>query len=354
VYAVRMRALAFWGGGFLPASAGTILEAVRRGMGPYGDSPGVVAVSGGPDSIALLRACVDVASGPLAIAHLNHQLRGGQSDADEAFVRQVHADLLAGGAALLPLQIERINVATHADGDNLEATGRRLRYEWLAKVANALGASWIATGHTADDNAETVLHRLVRGTGLRGLAGIPPVRELAPGLVVIRPLLGVRRSEVMAFLADRNQPYRQDESNFDRRFTRNRIRHELLPSLAENFNPAIVELLNSLALQAKEADDLIGQEAAALLANVELPRAGLMVVLDAGRLNVVSPLVARTILRSVWDREKWPSGKMAFADWDRILQVVRGERPALDLPDFIQVRRVGRVLQICCSRPANH
>src|SRR5436189_3233901 len=132
------------------------------------------------------------------------------------------------------MHCQRIDVRSQARREraNLEAVGRRVRYDFLASVARETGAAWVATGHTADDQAETVLHRLLRGTGLKGLAGIPARRALAPGVDVVRPLLKVRRAEVLAFLQETGQRFRQDTSNVDPRFTRNRIRHELLPSLA--------------------------------------------------------------------------------------------------------------------------
>src|SRR5207253_1725384 len=127
----------------------------------------------------------------------NHQLRGPESDADEAFVADLHRRL-ATEKSNLALCCHRIDVATaaQAGGENLEATARRIRYQWLAQVARQHGISWIATGHTADDQAETVLHRLLRGTGLQGLRGIAPRRELEPGINLVRPMLSIRRTEV--------------------------------------------------------------------------------------------------------------------------------------------------------------
>lgn len=132
---------------------------------------GVVAVSGGADSVALLRALVDC-GGRVAVGHMNHELRGEESDGDEAFVVEL------AGRLGVPVRTHRVNVA--ALGGNVESTARTVRYEWLTSVANELGADWIATGHTADDQAETVLHRLIRGTGLQGLRGIACVRSPLP------------------------------------------------------------------------------------------------------------------------------------------------------------------------------
>jgi tRNA(Ile)-lysidine synthase len=321
--------------------------AVRRCLAELPDgSPGVVAVSGGPDSVALLRALLMETTTPLVVAHLNHQLRGSESDADEAFVTQLHERLAATGARLLSLKSKCIDVQVEAVGDNLESVARRLRYDWLVTVAREAGAAWVATGHTADDQAETVLHRLLRGTGLRGLSGIPRKRELAPGIALVRPFLDIRREEVLAFLKRLQQPYCQDSTNVDTRFTRSRLRHDLLPLLAAQYNPAVVEVLCRLAAQAKEAQTFVDQHAADLLAAVELPRAGAMIVLDACRFAAGPPLLGREVLRLIWEREHWALGGMGYEDWRRALDVVRGDQSTVDLPGRMRVLRTGNVVQI--------
>jgi tRNA(Ile)-lysidine synthase len=324
----------------------SVRGAVRRYLNdlPAG-STGVVAVSGGPDSVALLRALRLESTGPLVLAHLNHQLRGAESDADEAFVRQLHTGL-AAPEGRFELRCETVNVAALAHGDNLETAGRRLRYGWLTRVAKETGAAWVATGHTADDQAETVLHRLLRGTGLRGLAGIPRRRELAAGIVLVRPLLQVRRGAVLEFLHQLDQPYCQDRSNLDPRFTRNRLRHQLLPLLASEYNPAVHEVLQHLADHAGEVHTFVARHAAALLDSAELPRAGQTVVLDARQLNAAPALLQREALRLLWERENWPLKEMGFDAWQRAAEVVRGEAAAIDFPAGIRMRRVGQVVQL--------
>src|SRR5262249_49805917 len=159
-------------------------------------------ISGGPDSMALLHALLALRQGTdlLILAHLNHQLRGAESDADERFVQECCANLTARGTQGLELRCARLDVAARVrrEGGNLESGRRRLRYAWLADLAREASVSLVATGHTADDQAETVLHRLLRGTGLKGLRGIAPRRPLAPGIELVRPLLDVRRCEVLA------------------------------------------------------------------------------------------------------------------------------------------------------------
>jgi tRNA(Ile)-lysidine synthase len=312
----------------------------------------VVAVSGGPDSVALLRALKMLRrknpSEPLVIAHLNHQLRGAESDADENFVRELVQRLQTEGFAGLTFRSECVDVAAQArsSGDNLENVARKLRYDWLARVAQEAGSRWVATGHTADDQAETVLHRLLRGTGLRGLSGIPARRELAPEVEVIRPLLRVRRSEVLDYLAKEGQSYRQDSTNLNVKLTRNRIRHELLPLLVENYNPNIADILCRLAGQATEVLRIEEAQARSLLSETELPRAGALLVFDRGRLALVPRHLIREMFRLVWGREGWPQGGMSFDHWERLAEVALGEVAAVDLPDGIRAWRRERVVQI--------
>jgi len=229
-------------------------------------------------------------------------------------------------------------------GENLEATARRVRYDSLRYMSDALDDAWVATGHTADDQVETVLHRLVRGTGLQGLRGIAAVRRF-PSPLLVRPLLTVTRAEVLDYLAELNQTFRTDSSNADPRFTRNRIRAELLP-LLRTFNPEVVSVLGRLAEQAGEAFAMLEQDAAALLAEAELPRAAEMLILDAAKLTAAHPYRVRETLRMLWQREGWPTDGMTFDHWNRLVAVTRGERPAADFPGGVIVRRAGRVVQL--------
>lgn len=303
-----------------------------------GRGRGVVAVSGGADSVALLRALCELPC-DLVIAHLNHQLRGPDSDADAAFV----AELLPS----LPHHIEAIDVAAlaAASGDNLEAVARRARYDFLARVARETQAAWVATAHTLDDQAETILHRLIRGSGLRGLRGIAARRELAPGIILLRPMLTVSRTEVIGYLQEIHQPWREDATNRDVAFTRNRIRHELLPMLRE-FNPAIAETLARTAADADEVYSYVEEAIATLLPTVELPRAGRIVILNRENLSRLIPHSIRELLHLIWQREGWPVGDMTREHWQRAADVVLGRAPAWDLPGGIRIVATPRVVRV--------
>jgi tRNA(Ile)-lysidine synthase len=209
-----------------------------------------VAVSGGADSVVLLRILVELRGElgiVLAMAHFNHGLRGEESAADEAFV----ADLAQEQG--LEFHVGHGNVRDHALTSKLsiEAAGRELRYRWLTSLAREQRLDAIATAHTLDDQAETVLLKVLRGAGTKGLAGIYPVRDIGDssnsGSRVIRPMLSVTRRQVEEYLTALGQTWREDESNLDRRFLRNRVRHELLPLLEREFNPNVRQVLRDLA-----------------------------------------------------------------------------------------------------------
>jgi len=210
----------------------------------------VAAVSGGPDSLCLLDLLRERASADhfqLVVAHLNHGLRP-EAEEEARFVGQLAA---AWG---LPVVIRKIDLNSVRRRERLstQVAARQARYAFLEEVASERGAHWIALGHHADDQAETVLMRLLRGSGGHGLAGIPFMREGR----FIRPLLPFTRSEIVRHLEERKIPFVQDSSNFDRKYMRNRIRHELLP-LLESYNPRIRQTLCREAGLLREDDELL-------------------------------------------------------------------------------------------------
>ncbi len=251
-----------------------------------GDRVGV-AVSGGIDSVALLRLLLELRGElgiVLSVVHFNHKLRGVESDADQEFVANLAREYD------LEFYIDSDDVAEHAAGESigLEAAARELRYGFFRNLLGADGVGEpqglkpdladsalrgpegplfhqsslkkIATGHTLDDQAETVLMRIIRGAGLRGMGGIHPriLVEDDDGEVsgeIVRPLLAVRRRELEQYLKDIGQPWREDSTNIDARFTRNRVRKLVVPLLEQEFNPAIAENLAELAEIARGEED---------------------------------------------------------------------------------------------------
>ncbi|MHC4694543.1 MAG: tRNA lysidine(34) synthetase TilS [Planctomycetota bacterium] len=213
----------------------------------------LLAVSGGIDSTALLYAMhalktENILSADIVCAHINHQLRGADSDMDEDFVISLARDLN------LPITTKRLDVREFARKNKLsiETAARMLRIETLLNIAKANTCSSIVTAHHKNDNAETILHRLVRGTGFRGLAGIWPTRLFADDIRFVRPLLSVTRDEVIEYLKKRNLKWRRDHTNTDCTYTRNFIRHRLLPALQQDCSVSLVDQLSALAASARK------------------------------------------------------------------------------------------------------
>ena len=262
-----------------------------------------VGLSGGADSVALLRALA-ARSGELGLvlhaAHLHHGLRGAEADADAAFARE-----LASGLGV-PFHEARVDAGAEAKekGETLEEAARRLRYGWFRQLLAADGVEAVATAHTLDDQAETVLAKFLRGAWTEGLAGIHPVIEFPEGRI-LRPLLSATRAEVEAYLRALGQSWREDSSNRHLTFTRNRIRHELLP-LLEGWNPQLREHMAQMAELARDEEAWWQAELARVAPQLLLPgrpvrgggrAAGGGLAIDVTRLAALAPALQRRLLR---------------------------------------------------------
>lgn len=269
----------------------------------------IVAASGGPDSLCLLHVLRELEIRVTGVAHVNHQLRGEDSEADERFVAA-----LAGEMAL-PFH----STASPCRGGNLEQTARRARREFFYDLIRRGLADRIAVGHTRDDQAETVLFRMLRGSGLAGLAGILPVT--AEGLM--RPLLGVTRGEVETFLRRRGIPWREDASNREPRFARNRIRHDLLPRLRQDWNPRLTEALAHLADLAYE-EERWWATAVARLAQEMLVISSGGVEVSVHRLAQLPRAVARRLIRHAIRQAKGNLHAVQFGHIEQVLELLEG------------------------------
>ncbi|MDZ7725752.1 MAG: tRNA lysidine(34) synthetase TilS [candidate division KSB1 bacterium] len=234
----------------------------------------LIAVSGGVDSMVLFELFLQSRvkwNLQLSVLHLNHQLRGADSDADEQWVR----DLCERHA--IPLATERVDVNHYAQnsGQSLETAARECRYAFFEKTANQLNANKIATAHNVNDQAETLLDRICRGTGIRGLCGIPVHRDR-----YIRPLLFAERNEIERFAKQQNILYRTDHSNRDITFKRNKTRHVLLPLLQKEFNPGVITALANLAGHAAETTTYLDKEAENALKTCIVRREPDKIILD--------------------------------------------------------------------------
>ncbi|MEI7436590.1 MAG: tRNA lysidine(34) synthetase TilS [bacterium] len=292
----------------------------------------LVAVSGGADSTAMLLALHALAVSRrlrLTVAHLNHGLRGAAANADAGFVHAL-AQRLA-----LPLISGRVRVAERARRRNLslEMAAREARYDFLARTARRVGAEAIVTAHTLDDQAETVLLRLLRGAGATGLGGIAPDVNLH-GVRVIRPLLGVPRAAIERFLRARGQVWCEDASNNDTAMRRNRVRHELLPLLAKRFNSRIRETLARSSAIARDEDAWLDAAAA-----VDDP-------CDVAALAGLPVALRRRVLRRWLIESGAPPDAVAFeslAGIERLVSTSRGTRRLTLGEGWVVERRYDRL-----------
>ena len=229
---------------------------IIRAQNLFPETGGIlVAVSGGIDSMALLHLLATPPLGlreRLVVAHFDHQLRGAESDADAAFVGQ------AAKRLGLPFEFDRGDMRKLATetGEGIEASARQLRHDFFAGLAKRLGAV-VALAHHADDQIETFFLRLLRGAGNRGLAGMQPIASSPTdsGVTLERPLLGIRRDEIIEYVTPKGIGFREDETNTDTRFLRNRIRHELLPQLAGQFGASVSrQILKAMQLCGDDTD----------------------------------------------------------------------------------------------------
>lgn len=304
----------------------------------------LTGVSGGPDSVAMLELLCGFNESEngnlrLHVAHLNHQLRGADAEEDADFVRRL------AEAHGLPFTMEAIDVRQYADqaGMSIEQAGRECRFAMFNRVCVRERLKVIALGHHADDNAETVLHRVIRGTGIRGLSGIPRSRPIREGCEIrfVRPLLSFRRAEIMAYLDQRAVSYRTDASNEVGDHTRNRIRHQVLPLLSEQFNPQVVDALNRLAEQAAGLEDYLTETAERMLAAVTIEHSNRGLVLHCPPLARRARVIRSQVVRQALLRMGMAERDLSFGHLSTIADLVLDQQgsKSVDLPAGFRVTR---------------
>jgi tRNA(Ile)-lysidine synthase len=317
-----------------------LLQHIRTHQYVHAGDRVVVAVSGGADSVALLLLLFELRTKlgiVLSVAHLNHKLRGRASDADETFVAKLAAKLN------LPLHLERADIAAKAKRDkaNLEDTARRVRYAFFAKLVTENHATRVAIAHTADDQAETVLAHILRGTGLTGLGGIHPIAQH-----VVRPLIQFRRADLRAYLRSKKQPWREDATNRDTTKTRARIRKKLIPMLEKQFQPNVVEHLAALADLAREDEALLDaiakQRSGSIVAMAPATaRVSIKDLLSSPLRDAKSPALAKRVIRLMVEELKPRAGEYGAQHIQSVLDLAEhGENgKSLRLPGGLEVRR---------------
>jgi len=303
------------------------------------NEPLIVAVSGGGDSMALLTMLASLQTAlelRLHVAHFDHQLRPGSADDAQwlaDYCRRKGFDFCCGTPDVPPPK------------SHIEAWARTQRYRFLEARAKQAGARWIAVAHTANDQAETVLHHVLRGTGLKGASGIPVTRRLRSGARLIRPCLMLTRTELKAWLEEQGVPFRNDPSNDDPRFTRNRLRHSLMPLIEEHFNPKASLALYRLAEQSQAVAHLIRLQARRLLRTALLDQSETHVRLSGEPFARRNSVVVREAAVVLWSRQHWPRVGMSAEHWKRIGQLLRGRGPLrIELPGGISGVRRGSLV----------
>jgi tRNA(Ile)-lysidine synthase len=302
----------------------------------------LAAVSGGADSVALLRVLLELRDElgiVLSVAHLNHQLRGAAADEDARFV----AELAASHGLEFHLAVRDVRAWAAERKLTLEAAGRELRYGFFRQLIDQNRADKVATGHTLDDQAETVLLKVLRGSWLRGLGGIhdrlntEDGRASAPADAksasagspwVVRPLLGVTRRQIEAYLRGLSQAWRDDASNRDLRFTRNRVR-KLISLLQDEFNPAIAPALAQMAELAQAEESYWAQVLAELAPGMLRPAGEEAVEVDPSRVAALPVALQRRLLRLAGERLRLKLGFDEVERLRRLLTAKSGSRCVL-------------------------
>ena len=340
--------------------------------------PMLVAVSGGPDSVALLRLLLHLraqqptsisvpivpndclvkgslininqprASIPsLSVGHVNHGLRGPEADADEAFVRDLCDQL---GVACHVWNAAQQGSAPAQSARCSEEQLRDLRYQALLNMAHETGARYLAMGHSRDDQVETILFRIFRGTGLAGLAGIPSMRVIDDSVTLIRPVLDVSRAEILELLDSLQQTYCVDASNRNQKYARNYLRQTLIPLLKDAVGSHVDESLLRLGNHAQEVQQFITQQAENLKTCL-IQQTSSQLELDTDQLAAQHQLLIRQFLVGCWQEQEWPIGEMTFEHWTQLVDIVQRRTPqtVINLPGNIRVD--ARACHVVISSP---
>lgn len=327
-----------------------IVDKAREIINRYGmlsrNDKVVIAVSGGADSVCLLYILYslrDELGISIHIAHLNHMLRGKESDKDMEFVKEL------AGRLSMPISTDCVDILSYSKEkqSSIEECARDIRYDFLVKVAKMSNANKIAVGHTKDDQAETVLMRLLRGSGARGLCGIPAVRSIQ-GITLIRPLLGIWRKEIEAYLKENKIPYRCDSSNQTEAYFRNRLRLELLPILEKGYNPNIKEVLVNMAENLFNDYEYINEAAKNKFAPCVDTGIPDRVSIDIKKFSNYHIAIQKQLIRLAIARLKGSLRRIEFRHWQELEELIfkRPDNSIVDLTNDIAAQKKKNLLII--------
>lgn len=295
------------------------------------DSKVLVALSGGGDSIALLHVMKKIGCEKgflIEAAHVNHSLRGSESDGDEDLCVRTCKELK------IPLRIERLRQGElYEASSSVETSARERRISFLEISAGKINADKIATGHNIDDQAETVLQRIIRGTGPSGISGILPIRS---GLW-IRPLLQAGREEIREYLRSGNIPFRDDSSNKETVYTRNKIRHTLIPLIAESFNPNIGNVLARLAELSRIQEDYLEEKTGEALCECLIHGDNYKILLDKKVFSGYHAFLKQNVIRLCLKRLEGEGRNTDFVEISGIMKLIENKRAESDITESIKL-----------------
>jgi len=303
----------------------------------------LVAVSGGPDSVALTLALNGISkkynqNWRLALAHLNHGLRGKESLRDENFVKKL------GRQLGLPVYAKQVNLKKKPEGysKGLEALARETRYDFLESVADKIKANKIVSGHTLDDQSETVLMRILRGTALKGLRGIPSKRSLRPGsgIMVVRPLLNTERKSLIRFLKEKRQKYCTDSTNLQDDFLRNKIRLNLLPQMEKHHKGTRFHLAR-IGETSHQAYDYIHKESQKVIKRLKAKKIITNDSIEINELKKLHPALQATVLDSIMEKMKGDLQGVSYRHYESLKSLLETSGPEKEaaLPGGIIARK---------------
>lgn len=315
-------------------------------LGISANSHLIVAVSGGLDSMVLMHMIAQLPSGKrpsMTVGHLNHGLRDSESDLDQRCVE------LACEQFRLPFVTK-----TLADGQidgvkkqTIEEAARSIRYQWLEETALATGSTAIATGHHADDQIETVLHHLIRGTGLRGLQGMQRERYLPMGIRLLRPLLPFSRNQLQSYADHWQIAIREDSTNVDTTFTRNKIRHQLIPTATTQDGADLIRTVSQLGSSATDGISVLDRISLELASSSIVTRTANHVLLRVSPLGKMPDLVRSHFFTWLWIQQAWPRKKMATSHWQKLSEATKKAAPLrFQLPGRVDVIRQSEWLRL--------
>jgi tRNA(Ile)-lysidine synthase len=296
----------------------------------------IVGVSGGPDSIALLHVLQQITKRyklSLKVAHLNHGFRGKEAQKEAQFVEETAQKLG------LSCEVKSFDVPAYKKKSSLSSqeAARVIRYQFLKEVKENCSAEKIALGHNANDQAETMMMWLLRGTGVKGLSGIPPVREG----VIIRPLIETTREEIETYLKEEGIPFVIDSSNQKNDYLRNRLRNELFPLLEEHYNPRLIKNLVQTSYNISRENEYIEDIANELLDDITAPGTDGSLVIDSKKLLALSPVIQLRCVRGVLEQVKGDLRRIGSIHIYAILKIASSDSPhkVLKLPGGIRVEK---------------